>query len=79
VGAVALEDDGLDFLDRPTHAKRGVVPEETPLVVPRIGRIHLIQNLRVGLQRAETVCEAIRDKKLIALFGSSGLPPTLCP
>src|SRR5207245_4940021 len=75
--AIGIEDDGLAFVDRPDNAERRIVPLQAALVIARIRSVHLIENLRLRLQSAESVGKTFRDKQLGPVFGAKGRAKTL--
>src|SRR5205807_95560 len=68
--AILVRQQRLSILDRPGAGKGGIVPPEPPVMFRRIVAVHLVDDLGIGLERAEPVGKPLGNKELVAFLGT---------
>src|ERR1051325_3107970 len=72
--AILVRQQRLSLLDRPGDGKGGVVPPKPPVMLGRIVAVHLVDDLGIGLERAEPVGKSLGNKELVAFLGAEHEP-----
>src|SRR5690348_4907484 len=72
--AILVRQQRLCILDRPGDGKGGIVPLEPPVVLRRIIPVHLVDDLGIGLERAEPVGKSLGNEELVAFIRAEHEP-----
>src|SRR5438477_10536977 len=68
--AILVRQQRFFLLDRPSDGERGIVPPKPAVVLGRIIAVHLVDDLGVGLERAEPVGKPLGNIALVVFLGA---------